>query len=102
VVALPIADGLQHPHQGIHEVLQVLPPLKSCSKSDFRGKFVNTYFLGLTFLHLFTKYNKNLFCGLGVKAFFKHFFTQKLSSVNLFCEKPCQIKSFSLITIKIH
>jgi hypothetical protein len=32
VFALPIGDGLQHSHQGLHEVLQLLPPLKSCSK----------------------------------------------------------------------
>jgi hypothetical protein len=44
VVALPIGDGLQHSHQGLHEVLQLLPPLKSCSKSDFRKKFANNYF----------------------------------------------------------
>jgi hypothetical protein len=44
VVALPIGDGLQHPHQGPHEVLQVLPLLKSYSKSDFKEEFANTYF----------------------------------------------------------
>jgi hypothetical protein len=43
VIALPTGDGLQHPHQGLHEVLQVLPPIKSWSKSDYREKFVNTY-----------------------------------------------------------
>jgi hypothetical protein len=39
-----LPSPLQHPRQGLHEVLQVLPPLKSCSKSDFREKFANTYF----------------------------------------------------------
>jgi hypothetical protein len=85
VVSLLIGDGLQHPHQGLHEVLQVFPPLKSCSKSDFREKFANTYFIGLTFLHLFTKFLSNIYCSLGVKAL-KHFlaFTQKIV-VNYFC-----------------
>ncbi len=42
VVALPINDGLQPPHQRLNEVQQVLPPLKSCSKSDFMDKFAST------------------------------------------------------------
>jgi hypothetical protein len=44
VVALPIGNGLQHPHQGLHEVLQVILPLESYSKSDFREKLEITYF----------------------------------------------------------
>jgi hypothetical protein len=44
VAALPIGDGQQHPHQGLHEVLQVLLPLKSCTKSDFREKFAKLIF----------------------------------------------------------
>ncbi len=34
VVAFPIGDGLQPPQQGLHEVHQVFPPLKSRSKRD--------------------------------------------------------------------
>jgi hypothetical protein len=50
----------QHPHLGLHEVLQVLP-LSNCSESDFGEKFANI--LALTFLHLFTKFYQNCFCG---------------------------------------
>jgi hypothetical protein len=32
VVALPIGDGLQHPYQGLHKVLQLLPPLNLVQK----------------------------------------------------------------------
>jgi hypothetical protein len=69
VDALPIGEGLQHPHQGLLEVLQVLPPLESCLKSDFREKLTNTYLEALLVLHLFTKFYQNCFCGLGGKAF---------------------------------
>jgi hypothetical protein len=41
VVALPIGDGLQPPHQGLHGVHHVLPPLKSCSKSDLIERFTD-------------------------------------------------------------
>jgi hypothetical protein len=44
VVALPINDGLQRPHQRLNEDQQVPPPFKSCSKSDFMDKFASTYF----------------------------------------------------------
>jgi hypothetical protein len=44
VVALPIGNGLQHPYQGLHEVLQVILPLETYSKSDFREKLEITYF----------------------------------------------------------
>jgi hypothetical protein len=44
MVALPTGDGLRPPHQGLHEVHQVLAPLKSCLKSDFIDKFADTYF----------------------------------------------------------
>ncbi len=36
VVGLPTGNGLQPLHQGPHEVHHVLPPLKSCSKIDFK------------------------------------------------------------------
>jgi hypothetical protein len=98
VVGLPIGNGLHHPHQALHEVLQVLPPRKSCSKSDFR-KVCKYLLLGLMSLHLFIKFYQNYFCGLGVKAFFE-FFIQKIVKCQLFCKKPCQIKSFSLIAMK--
>ncbi len=69
VAVLANGDDLQPPYQGFHEVHQVLPPLKSCSKSDFKDNFENDYFLGLTILHLFTKFYQNCFSGLKVKAF---------------------------------
>jgi hypothetical protein len=75
VVALPISDGLQHPHQGLHEVLQVLPLLKSCSKSDFGEKFALLIFR----TYIFTSFHQvlsNCFCGLGVKAFECQLFVQ--------------------------
>ncbi len=60
VVALPIGDDLQRPRQGIHEVFQVLPPLKSCSKNDLR-KVCKYLFLGFTFLHLSPSFIKIAF-----------------------------------------
>jgi hypothetical protein len=84
VVALPIGDDLQPPHQEPHEVHEVVPPLKSCSKSDFINKLANIL-LGLTILHLFTRFYQQCCNGVGVKAFFFakklscHFFHKKLS-----------------------
>jgi hypothetical protein len=88
-VALPVGDDLQHPHQGLLEVLQVLLPLKSCSKCDFREKFAKYryLFLGLTFVHLFAKFDQNDFCGLGIKAFLAFFYP-----------KNCQVSIFFLFS----
>jgi hypothetical protein len=44
VVTLPVGDGLQPSHQGLHEVHHVLTPLKSGSESDFIDKFNDTCF----------------------------------------------------------
>jgi hypothetical protein len=63
-------------------------------------KSLQILFLGLTFVHLFTKFYQNCCCGLGVKAFFSISLPEKLPC-QLFCKKPCQIKSFSLITRKL-
>jgi hypothetical protein len=102
-VALPIGNDLQHPHQGLLEVLQVFLPLKSCSKYDFTEKFAKYLFFGLTFLHLFAKFDQNDFCGLGNKALLAFLFTPKIVKCQFFYffKKPCQIKHFSLITMKI-
>jgi hypothetical protein len=69
VVALPIGDDLQRPHQGIHEVLQVLPPLKSFSKNDFE-KSLQIPIFRLYIFASFTKFDQNCFYSLGVKEFF--------------------------------
>jgi hypothetical protein len=42
VVALPISDGLHPPDHGLYEVHQLLPPLKSCLKSNFIYKFADS------------------------------------------------------------
>ncbi len=60
-------------------------------------KSLQILILGLTVLHLFTKFYQNYSCSLGVKAFF----TQKIVKCQFFYKKPCQIKCFSLITMKI-
>jgi hypothetical protein len=76
VLALPSGDGLQPPRQGLHEVDQVLPPLKSCSKRDFADKFAA--FLGLTILHLFTKSYQNCFGGCRVSICFAKNLAKKI------------------------
>ncbi len=94
-VALPVGDDLQPPHQGLLEVLQVILPLKSCSKCDFREKFAKYLLLGLTFLHLFAKFDQNDFCGLGNKAFLAFLFTPKIVvSIFFFFQKTLPNKTF--------
>jgi hypothetical protein len=83
-VALPVGDDLQHPHQGLLEVLQVLLPFKSCSKYDFREKLAKYLFFGLTFLHLFAKFDQNYFCGFGNKALLAFLFTPKIVKCQFF------------------
>ncbi len=63
VVALPTGDGLQPPHQGLHEVHQVLPPLILSIKWFYSQGFCYL-FLGLTILHLFTMFFLNWCSGL--------------------------------------
>ncbi len=101
LVALFIGDGLQHPHQGLYEVLQVLLPLISCSKSDFREKFANMDFQALHFCIFSPSFIKIVYVVQELKHLFSLFYPKKLSSVILLSTKPCQIKSFGLITIKI-
>jgi hypothetical protein len=52
-------------------------------------------------LHLFTKFCQNCFCGLGVKELFSIFYPTNCHVTVFFLQNPCQIKSFSLITMKI-
>jgi hypothetical protein len=47
LVALPIGDGLQPPHQGLHGVHQVFHTIQSCLKSDFMDKFASICFWAL-------------------------------------------------------
>ncbi len=92
VVALPIGDGLQHPHQALHEVLQVHPPRESCSESDFREKFANTYFQALCIYIYSSSLIKITFVVQELKPFL-HFLPKKLSSAN-FLQKTLPNKKF--------
>jgi hypothetical protein len=84
LVANPISDGLQPPHQGLHEVYQVLPPLKSCTKGDFVDKFAVLIPRPYNFASFHQVFIKNCY-GLGV------FLPKKLSNADFFAErrKPC-------------
>jgi hypothetical protein len=68
VVAIPIDDGLQSSQQGLHEIPQVIPSLKSCSKHDIADKFAAIYFRPYNFSS-FRQVFQNCFSGLGVKLF---------------------------------
>ncbi len=52
-------------------------------------------------MHLFANFFfQNCFCGLGVKVFFSILYPKNCQVSICFAKKPCQIKSFSLITKK--
>jgi hypothetical protein len=81
-VALPIGDGLQHPHQGLHEVLMYFL-LQNLVQKVTLEKSLQILIFRPYILHLFTKYYQNCFRGLGVKAI-----------LAVFYPKNCQVSIF--------
>jgi hypothetical protein len=56
VVALSIADDLQPPGHGLHEVHQALSPFKNLGQNMILQTSLQVFIIGLAIMHLFMKF----------------------------------------------